>query len=308
MSILELLPVSSMLGSPFADYLNLTFPLSVEEDVRLAIEPIIEGLGPFEVDDQGLYRLFNSQLRPTGGTVKLLKRGKVLFCSWSGVALTQLRETLLFDDFLSAVMAFPYRVSMLHATQDYYVESAPSVIMEVKRRAQAGDYQLTRKRIPPQQVKAITTANEAGIETGTVYLGKAGNADVWAKVYDKQNERLSKGYSDPGSIVRVEVAIQSDVGATLRDVHDPLEIYFHFAGKSLVERPKTLQGWSSYGEGYVLPKKRDVLPYERLERFLDHSISVRKLVGLAVDAYGEKAGEALGRMIRKRCDVVAAAI
>lgn len=302
MSILELLPVTSMLDSPFSDYLNVTIPLGHAEELRESIIPVIEELGPFTEDEQGLFRLHDSKLKPTRSTFKIKPRGKVLIISASGGALRALRDHRLFDAYLSELGSFPHRVSMLHATQDYVVPSTSDVVLKVKGAAYAEEISLTRKRVLSANVKALLSPNGDGEETGTIYLGDRKNSDVWAKVYDKRHERLSNGFADPGSIVRVEIAVQSDVGASLKDAHNPFNLFFNFAGKSLVEVPSTFKGWSPAGEGYVLTTRREVLPYERLVRFMEHSLDIAKLAELAVAAYGARAGAMLSRELTKRCE------
>lgn len=301
MAILELLPDSSMLDSPFADYLNVTFPLSFRDEVKTALLPVIESIGPFDEEVEGLYRLYGRDMRPSGGTIKLSERGKVLIVSASGVALAMLRDRGLYDDYLSCLSEFPHRVSMLHVTADYVVPDPSRVVLSVKDAGYAELLSLTRKQVRKDQVKALLTMGKAGTETGTVYLGHRANADVWAKVYDKQHERLSKGFSDPGPLVRVEIAVQSDIGATLRDAHRPSDIFYHFAGKTLVGVPDGFKGWSSSGQGYVLPSRVSVLPYQRLERYMEHSLSITRLVDMAVSVYGEKSGDVLSRLMARRC-------
>src|SRR5450830_1701966 len=50
---------------------------------------------------------------------------------------------------------------------------------------------------------------------------------IWARVYDKREERVSRGFADPGPLVRVELVV-SGVGATLRDVSDPSALFYHY--------------------------------------------------------------------------------
>ena len=301
MTILSLLPVQSMLGTPFTDYLNVTVPSEIGAEVVNQLLPIIESIGPMCEEEPGLYRLYDAKFKPTGATFKFKKRGKVLVLSASGMALEALRTTRLFEDYLSVIGSFPHRVSMLHATLDYFVLSPSSVILAVKDAAFAEELSLTRKKLLKSQCKVLLSPDASGDETGTVYLGHRKNADVWAKVYDKRQERLQKGCSDPGPIVRVEVAVQSDIGATLRDAHNPADIFFNFASKSLVEAPSTFSGWVPNGEGFVCRESAEILPHDRLDRLLDFSFDVTRLIKLAVQMYGEKAGDVLSRHLAKKC-------
>ena len=109
---------------------------------------------------------------------------------------------------------------------------------------------------------------------------------MWAKVYDKRHERLSRGFADPGSLLRVEVALQSDVGVTLRDVHQPADVFFQYAGKSLVAVPDGFAGWESHAEGFVLPPRQERTAYERFHSFVSNSLSLRRAAEMAVEVYG----------------------
>lgn len=308
MTILEKLPVQSMLGVPFADYLNVTVPHDIGSEVVAQLLPVIESLGPMCEEEPGLYRLYDlaTKIKPTGATFKFKKRGKVLVLGCSGMALSALRDRGAFDEYLSVIAGFPHRVSMLHATQDYFVASPSKVIIAVQEAAFAEELMLTRKGLTRKQVHALLSPDESepGANTGTVYLGHRKNADVWAKVYDKRQERVQRGYADPGPIVRVEVAVQSDVGATLRDAHNPSDIFFHFASRSLVDAPPSFAGWAANGEGYVVGESREILPHDRLDRLLSFSLDVTRLIQVAVSMYGDKAGDVLSRHLAKKCEAL----
>lgn len=297
MSILLPLPSSSMLGDPFADYLNVTVPLDSSFHLQCEVEPMLDMLGVSELGD-GVFHLPEKR-----GTFKVSKRGKVGIFSASGGFLRVLREHGMFDQYLAALATAPHRVSMLHVTQDYVVASPPAVVQEVKRLGHAGLLSLTRKRIEPDRVKAILNLNLAGEETGTVYLGHRANADVWCKLYDKDHEQVSRGFPSPGSVVRVEIAVQSDVGATLRDVASPSALFFHFASRSLAVVPAGTPEWSAHGDGYV-PSARvySASAVQRLQSIMDSSLDVARLVKLARHEFGEESAfDALFPILRARC-------
>jgi hypothetical protein len=190
---------------------------------------------------------------------------------------------------------------MLHATQDYHCLSTSASILAVKASGISGDLALSRKRLLPSQIRSLLQVNAEGLETGTIYLGNRANADVWAKVYDKREERKARGGSDPGPVVRVEIAVQSDVGATLRDAFNPESLFFHFAGRTLVQSPPDLPEWVAHGDGFLCsPRVERTLP-ERMDRLLSFSMDIQKLLGLAKEAYGSKAGDVLAREFRRLC-------
>lgn len=304
MGIVERLSSSSMVGRPFADYLNVSVPSEDSLGLRDAVLPVLDSLGQFQEAMPGLFQFFTlgvkkGVLAPVAlGTVKMGHRGKVATLSASGAILRLLREQGLYSDYLAAISAFPHRVTMLHATADFLVPDVPAAVQSVKRAAYAGDLMLTRKRIQPNQCQHVFGVDVDGQETGTIYLGQRANADVWAKVYDKRHERLSKGYAEPGSLCRVEIACMSGAGATLRDAHDPFDIFFYFAGRSLVEAPIEFTGWVPHGEGYVLGERRERSLFERFEALISNSLDIRRLAEMAVQLYGrEVAPQALGRKV-----------
>lgn len=303
MSILSPFPSSSMLAVPFCDYLNVTTPSENDAYLLERLVPLFESLGPIEATPDGSYRVFTltSDGLISRGTFKLKHRGKVLLISASGGVLDLLRSSGSFPEYLSILSDVPHRVSMLHATQDYLFLSPSQAILAVKAAAIAGNLSLTRKRILPSQVSSLLRVNPDGEETGTIYLGNRANADVWAKVYDKREERRFRGAVDPGPIVRVEIAVQSDVGATLRDAFNPFDLFFNFAAKSLVQAPEGFVGWAPYGEGYATSPRVDRTVLERLENVLSFSQDLPKIIALATEAYGSKAGDVLARRIRALC-------
>lgn len=294
--ILLPLSVSSMSGDPFTDYLNVTVPLDCVDPLTDQLMPLLDILGATEASP-GLFKLPDSR-----SSFKVHRRGKVGIFSASGGLLAALRGKGLFMQYLCDLGAFPHRVSMLHATQDYFVLSPAPVIQEVRRQGQLGELSLTRKRILPTQVKAILAVGVAGLETGTVYLGHRGNADVWAKVYDKQEEQVTRGFRDPGPLVRVEIAVQSDVGATLRDAADPSAIFFHFGSRSLVEVPSHVGEWVPHGDGYVPSAARFVpTAIQRIESILDSSVDIARVLKIGRAEFGEGVFDAILPSLRRRC-------
>lgn len=305
MSILVRFPFASMVGRPFCDYLNISVPVEHVDALRDAVLPVLRSSGHFAESESGdIFQFFTIGVRKgnvvpiPSGTVKFGRRGKVATLSTSGAALSILRASGGLPEYLAAIGSLPHRVTMLHATADFHIPDVPTAIRAVKDAAYAGELSLTRKKIQPSQCKHIFGVDFEGNETGTVYLGQRANADVWAKVYDKGHQQVSMGNAHPGSIARVEVAAMSDVGATLRDASDPFDIFFHFAGRTLVEAPPEFSGWAAHGEGYVLGEKVERTLFERFERFLENSRDIHTAARMALELYGaDIAPQALGRKI-----------
>lgn len=292
-----ILPISHglLLCEPFTDYLNITTPKGNGELLLRSIQPFLDALGMSEVSE-GLY-----MLPEKGGSFKIHPRGKVDILGASGGFLEALRRSGSFNHYLAEFSNFEHRISMMHATADYRID-APPVIEAVYQLGRSGTLNLTRKAVDPSKVFKVNSPGRDGRDTGTVYLGDRKNADVWAKVYDKGQERFAKQSVEVGQIVRVEIAVQSDVGATLRDASLPHDIYFHFASRSLVEAPPDFKGWEPHGSGFCLSdEKPDLTGIQRLKGILDNSFDVSRLIKVAREEYGEQACDVLVGLIKKRC-------
>ena len=199
MSIVNHLPCSAMVGEPFADYLNISVPIDSAGGLRDSLLTVLYEVGSFDETQPGIFRQLSLAVRSgkivteSLGSVRFSRRGKVEIVSTSGGILRLLREKGRFLDYLAVIGSFPYRVTMLHVTADYLCPSVPAVVAAVKMAALSGSLSLTRKSLQPSHCSYLGGIDVDGHETGTVYLGKRVNADVWAKVYDKRHERLSRG-------------------------------------------------------------------------------------------------------------------
>jgi hypothetical protein len=295
-SYFVILPISSdlCLCEPFADYLNLTVPKEYGLSVLDLLKPILDTLGCSEVSE-GLFLL------PTkAGTCKVSPRGQVMIFSASGGFLEALRRINQYGHYLNQFTEYPHRVSMLHATADFRLD-APLAIESIYQRASEGGIQFTRKSLNPLHVSRLTGKNSEGIDTGTVYLGSRKNSDVWAKCYDKRQERLAKGLPDCGPMLRIEIAVQSDVGATLRDASKPFDLFWHFASKSLVTPPANFVSWSPHGEGFEIEKRvDDFTTWQRLWGIIENSSDFKRVIDLATADYGSDAVDEISRLLRKR--------
>lgn len=279
--------------TPFCDYLNVSVPLAEAATVRDQLLPLLDGVGASKGTD-GIYRLQD------GGSFKDWTRGAVQVFSISGAFIARLRVHGFFCDYLSTVGMAPHRVTLLHAALDLPVD-APPFIEDVYTRAIAGQVSLTRKGIKPSQVKQLRGPGADGRPTGTVYLGNRRNADVWAKVYDKRQERIDRGYPDPGPTVRLEVAVQSDVGATLRDAADPCGLFYNFASPDLLPLPADAPPWQSHAVGYFSKPLTPPTTGERLARLVEFSPDVARLVSLCREL-GPGGFDLLTALLRRRVE------
>lgn len=284
---------SSCLSEPFVDYLNITSPKDNQDLILSALRPYFSACGMSEVIE-GLFRMSDGS-----GTAKVFNRSGVVVFGCSGAFLARLREVGLYNQFLAEFSEFEHRISMMHVTCDFSVVSPP-VLKKLSKKAFSGSISLTRKSISKQHVNFVQSLNPDGAVTGTVYLGNRANSDVWAKVYDKRAEVFSRSGVDGDERLRVEIAVQSDVGATLRDASLPRDLFYHFAGRSLVSVPSDVRAWSPHSEGFSLPVKPEFTVHERLKNIVDFSIDLERAYSLAVSEYGSDASFELLRIIQRR--------
>lgn len=294
--LVNILPINNALclGDPFCDYLNITTPKQNQDALMSLILPILDFVGCLH-QYEGTY-----SIPPAFGTFKVYRRGQVAVFSASGGLLRSFRQLGLYDQYLTIFADYEYRISMLHATLDFRVD-APQYIDAIYKMAISGSLNLTRKAIDPKNVTRLTGVNLEGIDTGTVYLGNRSNSDVWAKAYDKRQELLSKGQIDPLPMLRLEIAVQSDVGATLRDASNPYDLFYHFATRSLVTAPAAFKGWEPHGIGFDIERTfSDLTTWQRLWGIIEHSSDFARVIDLAVQDYGHDAEKELTKLLRKR--------
>lgn len=293
---MSILPIShsKSLCSPFVDYLNITVPDVHEARVLEGIFPLLDVVGCTNVIE-GLYSLPNK-----AGTFKYVTKRGFTFLSVSGGLLARLRSMGLYNDYLMVFAEIDYRISMMHVTCDFGVD-APEYINAIYEIAHEGNLHLTRKAIKSEHVGFFKGKNREGYDTGTLYLGDRANADVWAKIYDKRQERLAKGFDDTNPTLRLELAVQSDVKATLRDASNPETIFWHFASKSLTTKPEHVPEWVAHGEGFTIEKRPDnFTAWERISTILEFSNDFSRVLDLAIAEYGDDAQSVLQKIIAKR--------
>lgn len=282
------------LCTPFADFVNITVANDDADALLAGLMPLLDIYGCLQVAE-GVFSLPNKS-----GTLVLRKRQAITTFSTSGQFLTNLRANNMLDQYLTVYSDYQHNVSMLHATADYGVD-APAALKEIYDLATSGQFYLSRKAMNPNHVTKFMGLNSDGVETGTVNLGYKQNYDIWAKAYDKRHERLQKGFADCGEMLRIEIAIQTDVGATLRDVSNPHDIFYQYASKSLVIAPKGFAGWQSHAGGLSIERKaNDLTTWERIKGIIENSNDFKRVIDLAIADYGPDAAKEISTIIRNR--------
>lgn len=271
-----------MADGVFCDFLGVTFDHSDWPSVRSAIEPCLDSFGAsleFDADGTTLWRSGD-------GTIRAKRFGSVMSLGASGAACAALRVAAMFGNYLAAIGSVPHTVTRLDASIDL-VEDTPAVIDRLVSASETSEgIALTRKRVRPRDVTRLLARRSDGKDTGTCYIGSR-NAEVRAAVYDKREERLSRGLCDVGPLTRYELRLKSGVGATLRDALVPDSIFWHFMSPSVLPHspPGVSRPWVSHAGGFEVERPDLPLPAARLRRRLDASPEVRALLRL-VDEIG----------------------
>jgi hypothetical protein len=287
-----------MASEPFCDYLKITIPESESGGFREEVALFLSQF-PMQVVNDGFYKLDG------GGTVLIGVRGRVLMFSVSGAAIGLFRDYGLWGDLLSLIGDWPHRVTLMDVALDYFHLDGPNTIGLYDEKASTGQVRLSRKFIPGTNCRSVTSVNHEGRRTGTVYYGTR-TSEVRAKTYDKQHERMCAGHADPGPWVRHELTVTGKMGPTLRDAMLPSAIFWHYMGQTLLERPEGVSDWVPYAEGYILPKRVPLAPYQALQRRVELSPEVDYLLGLATQC-GPEGFASLQRMLAKRWESGASA-
>lgn len=268
----------SAVGIPFCDYLGLTFPRvevgdappSIVETVLLLFAQLGCGLISEGVYELGAY----------SGKVYSKRRGLVWMFSVSGAAMRSIREAGLLTELAMLIHDVPHRVTRLDASCDYGID-APPFLAGLHRRLRKGSLVMGKKVVRDSDMTAYICKNEQGRRTGTIYLGSP-KAEIRACIYDKQFERVSKGFPDPGELLRIEIRLRSQVGCTVFDAVDPERLYYHYAAPDLCELPESVRPWVADGQGFeVLPVQSHLTPYARIKSLIGESAVIEHMLKLA---------------------------
>ena len=274
---------------PFCDHLAVTFHR--ERNPLGSLRALLSDMGAVARDDR-TYQLGE-------GTVKLYVTYGVLYCSASGAALARMRESGGFMDWLSVISEWPHRITRLDAAHDVAVDGA-DVLDELRAQYPSGSVNLGRKSL---RVKLELAIRDDGRETGTFYVGHRSKARANARVYDKRQERLDRGYPCAGHRTRYEVTVKQDYGATLRDAAEPERIFWHVASPALLDTPPGVPHWTAdWSQGWRSDPRPELSPVEVLERRVAASAELDLLASLA-DEVGPNGRILLARRILSQLGV-----
>ncbi|MHB1204808.1 MAG: replication initiation factor domain-containing protein [Rhodospirillaceae bacterium] len=250
------------------DYLNITVPLGesagLDAEILQALRPVFPYpmKGTTDIHEIGEY----DRQR---GTLKMAPLRPVYVVSLSGLALRFIRGTGCFPAFLHVLNKRSHRVSRLDAALDIRGLDGPPFIAGLHRKLLKKGIRIGQ-RAAPMQVHFGHDKRKAW--TGSLYIGgKAGRVRVI--VYDKRHEQESRGYSDPGPWVRVELRFRGGdqgVAVSLPDLADPTALFWAHLPEGIIETPPGVPEWTPATDpaGFKLPPRMDRKPEDDLRRWV----------------------------------------
>jgi hypothetical protein len=192
------------------DYLHVTVPYDQSGGLR---EAVLDVCGHGDADERpgrpGLFDMYR-----TAGTMLILRRGQVVVVGFSGGAISAMRDLKVYQPMLLTLADLPHRVTLIDAAYDLAVD-APPILETLFERYKLEGVRLGQRPAPVS--KTGWKVGCTGAETGTIYIGGK-KAELRAKVYDKRQERIDKGFGDPGPWIRYELTVTNKAAAiSLKD-------------------------------------------------------------------------------------------
>ena len=91
------------------------------------------------------------------------------------------------------------------------------------------------------------------------------------------------------------------MGVSLRDALNPAPVFWHYMGHCLLESPPGTPSWVAAGEGFSMPKRTPIEPYQALKRHVELSPELDYLLELS-EACGPSGYSILEKALRSRRD------
>ena len=259
-----------------ADYLNVTVPAHREYSVLRDLGDIA-GLCGSSRESPELF------IAPGGGTLKIRQqRSTWLNLSFSGAFLDRVRGCGLLSEALHSIGSDEHRVTRLDVAHDLFVESPP-ILRKLLAKGRRGSLRLSRKALKGKHVTFVDRSplyETKHSRTGTVYLGSRKSHEVSARIYDKRNERIDRGFDDPGPVTRYELTVSGKLRPSLRDVFEPAPVFWNFMA-DILPKPHHSSPWVPAGDDLRLDPLPIRDPEEVLAAKVADSPEVEHLLDLA---------------------------
>jgi hypothetical protein len=285
--------IFSVPSEVFADHLSVTF--SPDNSPLFDLTNHLASIGgePVQSTQPNVdsYRLGDGYLflRQSAQFHKVEIRGQALF---------YLRLFGLLPELLSLLAESPHSVTRLDAAADYALDYPTEVIPKLKRKYPDRQAKLGRKSV---QVTEILNPRFDGKQSGTWYAGERGKTRMVLRVYDKMHQMQRKFSQLIPPTVRVEIEFGRKIGATLRDALEPASIFHHHLSPALVAPDPTVRPWECVDDLGWVSKPRDVIPFVALQRLVEESKALEKMIDLA-HQIGCNGPDTLLQLIKRRMD------
>lgn len=297
----------SSLTPVFCDYATLTTPPDCYEDVLATVRPLLEySLFAYDISSSPDFLKIRS---PSGGlfTARPRKYGVSIY-QFSGKALHDLRTSGYFSLLFAEFARFPHKVTTLDLTVDEARADVSGRLLSIYEMAARGEVSFTRKALQPSHVRRIFAPclYSPADETGTVNLGLRANHEVFAKCYDKRQERLQNEGFDMGyGVLRHELTVRGEMAPTLRDIVEPTNCFWHFYPANILTTPRK-EAWQGYGEGFEVKRPEKRLPSQILAFKVGSSLELDSLIRLS-DEIGENGFNYFIQLLKGKRDALAQA-
>jgi hypothetical protein len=216
----------------FCDWLDVTF--SPLEKLPWA-EKFFRDVGgaPYQQGDNSVYTLSN------GGKIHFNTKKRFQRVSISGKVLEYMRNVGAMNVYLRHLTDQPHKVTRLDAALDFRIDAAP-VVRRLVRKYGKIKIRLSDK---PVSTSHFLEARDDGQLTGTFYAGNRRHTNITARVYDKEHQMRQQFGIITEPWLRYEITVKTGA-VTLRDVHNPASVFWHYASPALLQAPSDVQSFT----------------------------------------------------------------
>lgn len=247
------------------------------ERVLVSVSAVPASLGQGKV-------IWRFPLCPSKNSIIIQRRREHHLASFSGGALDHLRHVgSWFDEVMWTLGSVPHTVTKLDIAHDVPRDGA-DVISELQALVVGETSKLlSRKALPVEWFLAQRDSDKRS--TGTMYIGRATNARLKLKVYDKAFERRVQASILVTPTTRYELTFMKDYkggGISLRDAYEPDRLFWDAMPSDLLSAPADVAPWSAAdGIGWAAGSKVERLPADILSRRLESSPELDVLAAIA---------------------------
>jgi hypothetical protein len=279
-------------GKVFCDWLDITFSTLYSEqsefidfflDTGFVLRP--NNFSRSVVLECGLTRSIGDVSR---GVIKIdtIESNSIIRVSISGVALEYLRSTNWFNEMVGFFFERPYHITRIDSALD--VNAIGFEKIKDLRTKHPENCSLSSRAL---RTKSILSKGFHGRSTGTFYVGHSSKASATARCYDKRHQIWEQTGHDIGfNVFRYEIVSKfkrDRAGASLRDVSDPTELFYHYASPSLVRKPKDIPAWEPRMEGgFDIVRAELSLPLDRMKALIENNYLFERITKLSAEDGG----------------------